>query len=252
MDIYVQKNGQQHGPIPETKVREGIDAGKYSPNDLAWTAGKASWQPLSVLIKLDVNLPPPITEPTGDVDSADSIEPPAFQVPSITSREEATRSLITIAIEDDDFTVNGSSILIPTAASPANPFLGVPRWRKRGMYFWDDWSITAWGDHRKTFGLVQIYLREHEYWREEHYPKRPFSGKLLLGGVLITEETRIEHIVANKRGLKMVEKPTDCWSTTESTLFRKIFYGNNPSISLYTTHQDTVSRIMFRPRDWKS
>ena len=60
MDIYVQKNGQQQGPFPETKIREGIDAGEFKPDDLAWTVGKASWQPLSALINLEVDQPPPI------------------------------------------------------------------------------------------------------------------------------------------------------------------------------------------------
>ena len=60
MNIYVQKDGQKHGPFSETHIRRGIDAGEFNADDPAWTQGKASWQPLSALIGLDVTQPPPI------------------------------------------------------------------------------------------------------------------------------------------------------------------------------------------------
>jgi hypothetical protein len=66
MDIYVQKDGQQQGPFPESRIRQGIDGGEFDPADLAWTAGKAAWQPLSILIGLDVTQAPPI--PTNGTD----------------------------------------------------------------------------------------------------------------------------------------------------------------------------------------
>lgn len=61
MDIYVQKHGQQQGPFPENRIRQGLDAGEFVAADLAWMKGKASWQPLASLINLDVTKPPPIS-----------------------------------------------------------------------------------------------------------------------------------------------------------------------------------------------
>ena len=78
MDIYVQKDGQQRGPFPETKIREGIDAGEFAPADLAWTTGKASWQPLSALISLDVNQAPPVHERASATIADASIETPSI------------------------------------------------------------------------------------------------------------------------------------------------------------------------------
>ena len=62
MDIYVRRNGEQLGPLSENQVRTRIEVGVISPSDLAWTVGKASWQPLSSLIDLEVAEPPPISE----------------------------------------------------------------------------------------------------------------------------------------------------------------------------------------------
>ena len=82
MDIYVQKDGQQHGPYPESKIRRGIDAGEFDPADLAWTVGKASWQPLSVLINLDTTNPPPFSV------RPDVVLPPLQKTISRTHTEE--------------------------------------------------------------------------------------------------------------------------------------------------------------------
>jgi hypothetical protein len=249
MDIYVQKDGQRLGAFPESRIRHGIDAGEFAPDDLAWTPGKASWQPLSALINLDVNQPPPILDPTAEIATAhNAVEPPDFDVPRINTQTQGNSKLLTVAIEDDDFTVNGVSLLIPTLSSPSNEFLGIPRWQKRGFYYWDDWGITANGDHREPFSSLTVYLRENETWGKEYYPKQPFPGKLLLGGVLITTETKIRDVVANKRGETLVENSTDHWQNAEITFFRTFFSGFNPSIDLYTTHQDTVSQVTFTYR----
>ena len=60
MEIHIQKDGQKHGPFSEAQIRSGLDAGQFAPDDLAWSTGKASWQPLSALMNLDVNQPPPL------------------------------------------------------------------------------------------------------------------------------------------------------------------------------------------------
>jgi hypothetical protein len=58
--IFILSDGQQVGPFSEQRLREGIDDGEFFPDDLAWTTGKASWQPLSALINLDLSKPPPL------------------------------------------------------------------------------------------------------------------------------------------------------------------------------------------------
>ena len=64
MEIHIQKGDQKHGPFSEAQIRSGVEAGEFAPDDLAWSTGKASWQPLSALISLDVNQPPPICHPS--------------------------------------------------------------------------------------------------------------------------------------------------------------------------------------------
>jgi hypothetical protein len=59
MQFFVQKNERQVGPFSETRIRRGIDAREFSPDDLAWTPGKASWRKLSTLLNLDPGTPPP-------------------------------------------------------------------------------------------------------------------------------------------------------------------------------------------------
>lgn len=81
MDIYVQKDGQRRGPFSEAQIRSGFDSGEFAPADLAWANGKASWQPLSALINLDVNQSPPFdhppsSSPTAVVAGAVSAMPP--------------------------------------------------------------------------------------------------------------------------------------------------------------------------------
>lgn len=243
MDIYVQKDGQRLGPFPETKIRQGIDTGEFAPADLAWTTGKASWQPLSALINLDVNQPPPISEPVPqEVAGNGSIEPPPFEAPSNSSQSKESLELVVLAIEDDSFSINGVLVPMPTDANPLNKFFGTPRWRERPpTYIWDDLGITAQGRDRKNLDYFSFNLCETKLLGGEYNPKQAFSGKLTIGGVLVTTETKIQDIVANKRGLPLAEHSTDAWDNGK----RAFFGDSNPSISLYTTHQDTVSWLTF-------
>ena len=50
MDIYVLKNDEQQGPFPETRIRQGIDAGEFTLDDLAWTEGRSEWDTLESVI----------------------------------------------------------------------------------------------------------------------------------------------------------------------------------------------------------
>lgn len=49
MEIWIGRDGERHGPYKEDDVRQWLRSGQVSPKDLAWYAGLADWQPLSVL-----------------------------------------------------------------------------------------------------------------------------------------------------------------------------------------------------------
>jgi hypothetical protein len=47
MNIYVTKNGLQHGPYTPAEVRARLASGHFIDSDLAWPDGATSWLPLS-------------------------------------------------------------------------------------------------------------------------------------------------------------------------------------------------------------
>jgi hypothetical protein len=47
MEIHLARDGSSLGIFTETEVREGLAAGKFSPSDLAWRHGMATWIPLA-------------------------------------------------------------------------------------------------------------------------------------------------------------------------------------------------------------
>jgi hypothetical protein len=53
MKMFINKNGQQHGPFDEAKVLEMLRSGQFSPNDFGIKDGQQSWQ------KLGEMFPPP-------------------------------------------------------------------------------------------------------------------------------------------------------------------------------------------------
>ena len=60
MSIYVQKNGQQIGPLEEHAVRLAIDEGQFDGEDVACISGRSDWQPISRILQLDPAVPPPL------------------------------------------------------------------------------------------------------------------------------------------------------------------------------------------------
>lgn len=44
---YYALNNQQYGPVDEAKIKELIDSGMITTSTLVWTAGMATWAPLS-------------------------------------------------------------------------------------------------------------------------------------------------------------------------------------------------------------
>lgn len=61
MQIYINKNGQQHGPFDEAKVLEMLRNGQFSPNDFGIKYGQQNWQKLGEMFpqpKQPANIPP--------------------------------------------------------------------------------------------------------------------------------------------------------------------------------------------------
>lgn len=124
MDIYVQKDGQKLGPFPETKIRQGLDAGEFAPDDLAWRNGKASWQPLSALIALDVTQAPPFPangEAVADLAGRPNGSEGASRKTYPTTETSSSPHLAEEQVVYDDgtsfqparFTINGQSVQSP-------------------------------------------------------------------------------------------------------------------------------------------
>jgi len=67
MNIYVSKDGQQHGPFTFEEISHGLRDGYFSVSDYAWREGMADWIPLSSLFQtttVDVGLPKRTTAST--------------------------------------------------------------------------------------------------------------------------------------------------------------------------------------------
>jgi hypothetical protein len=45
MEIFVQRNGEQTGPLDEAAVRSRLISGELAPTDLAWKEGATAWTP---------------------------------------------------------------------------------------------------------------------------------------------------------------------------------------------------------------
>lgn len=71
--IFVNRDRQSLGQFTGQEVSNGLESGRFLPEDLAWQEGMESWQPLSSL----TNLPPP-----GAAVPASNPMPPAFDGPA--------------------------------------------------------------------------------------------------------------------------------------------------------------------------
>ena len=62
MQIFINKNGNQLGPFPESKVAEMLKSGQLAATDLAWSEGLETWKPLSSFAQLQsiAGGPPPL------------------------------------------------------------------------------------------------------------------------------------------------------------------------------------------------
>ncbi|MDQ6654673.1 MAG: YIP1 family protein [Verrucomicrobiota bacterium] len=87
--IHVSRSGAQLGIFDEARVREGLTTGEFIGTDLGWTAGMATWRPLSELESFQTVPPPPATLP----EAAEPTAEPAAQMtaaPTAAAAVEAT------------------------------------------------------------------------------------------------------------------------------------------------------------------
>jgi len=49
MEVWIGRDGERHGPYTEVEVRQWLQSGQLSANDLGWYEGMADWAPLSTL-----------------------------------------------------------------------------------------------------------------------------------------------------------------------------------------------------------
>ncbi len=58
MEIYINRDGQHHGPYSVEQVNEQLAAGELSVEDLAWYEGAEEWLPLHQLFNVEVEKSP--------------------------------------------------------------------------------------------------------------------------------------------------------------------------------------------------
>ena len=61
MQIFINRNGQKHGPYSLSDVNAYLNSGQLLPTDLAWFEGRDNWFPLAQVpgIVTSQRLPPP-------------------------------------------------------------------------------------------------------------------------------------------------------------------------------------------------
>jgi|GEM_PF-3264312 len=88
MQIHISRDGQQFGPYSEEEIKQHIEAGKFSQDDLAWTEGQADWTPLSNVLHTTPIPPPPPQK------QAFSTNEPSSAKPSESSTKTFSESIV--------------------------------------------------------------------------------------------------------------------------------------------------------------
>jgi len=88
MDILIRKDNEQHGPYSEEEIRQHLNAGTFSQDDLAWTEGQADWTPLSSVLS-GTPVPPPPPQEKGF-----TTEKPSSEKPSTSSMKTFSESIV--------------------------------------------------------------------------------------------------------------------------------------------------------------
>jgi len=87
MEVWIGRNGERHGPYPESSIRQWLASGQASGDDLGWYDGLADWQPLSVLFPDVAPSAAPSAAPVGPPELSPYAPPlsPVEMAPTIAS-----------------------------------------------------------------------------------------------------------------------------------------------------------------------
>jgi uncharacterized RDD family membrane protein YckC len=55
MEVWIGRDGERHGPYKEVEVRQWLQSGQVSPDDLGWHEGMTDWAPLSTIFPEALN-----------------------------------------------------------------------------------------------------------------------------------------------------------------------------------------------------
>ncbi len=103
--IHINRNRQSLGQFSDQEVADGLQSGRFRPDDLAWHASMDSWQPLSSFKNLppaseSVTAPPPITTlPPADTSCAAPVWEGAEPKPLVTAAVGTIRQILANPVE---------------------------------------------------------------------------------------------------------------------------------------------------------
>ncbi|MET3652969.1 RDD family protein [Dyella japonica] len=86
MEVWIGRDGERHGPYKEAEVRQWLQSGQLSPNDLGWYEGMTDWAPLSSLFPDETRAEPPAFSPAPPV-------PPSYTAAPMAARGDAVAAL---------------------------------------------------------------------------------------------------------------------------------------------------------------
>lgn len=86
MEVWIGRDGERHGPYKEAEVRQWLQSGQLSPNDLGWYEGMTDWAPLSSLFPDEMRAEPPAFSPAPPV-------PPSYTAAPMAARGDAVAAL---------------------------------------------------------------------------------------------------------------------------------------------------------------
>ena len=95
MQIYITRDGGQYGPYTQEEVISYVNAGNFTPSDLAWHEGYSEWLPISQLVLLTpLPIPPPVGTLTSQPPHSSEVKHPKndkfsdFEILQIASRQK--------------------------------------------------------------------------------------------------------------------------------------------------------------------
>jgi len=101
MEIIIYKNDEQHGPLDEEEVRQAVERGEFTGDDMAWREGCESWLPLKRIVSLPAVMPAGVRMPVlgdwqGPGRSTRQPEARAVEVSAPVGKEEVDGRLVVV------------------------------------------------------------------------------------------------------------------------------------------------------------